>query len=90
MGRSRGVEDEGLYRDQHRPQRDPTGQVGDGAVHAEGRVDAEPDRQRGGGVGEASVAARRLVDAGTVEITQKGRVVDPSAAKGPIRIRRAR
>lgn len=38
----------------------------------------------------ARQAARRLVDAGTVQITQKGRVVDPSTAKGPIRIRRAR
>ncbi len=35
-------------------------------------------------------AARRLVAAGQVEITQHGRVVDPSTAKGPIRIRRAR
>lgn len=35
-------------------------------------------------------AARRLVAAGTVEITQKGRQVDPSTAKGPIRIRKAR
>lgn len=35
-------------------------------------------------------AARRLVAAGRVEITQGGRVVDPSTAKGPIRIRRAR
>lgn len=35
-------------------------------------------------------AARRLVDAGTVEITQAGHVVDPSTAKGPIRIRRVR
>lgn len=35
-------------------------------------------------------AARRLVAAGEVEITQGGRVVDPSTAKGPIRIRRAR
>lgn len=35
-------------------------------------------------------AARRLVDAGEVEITQQGRVVDPSTARGPIRIRRAR
>lgn len=35
-------------------------------------------------------AARRLVDAGHVEITQAGHVVDPSTAKGPIRIRRAR
>jgi hypothetical protein len=33
-------------------------------------------------------AARRLVDAGEVEITQAGHVVDPSTAKGPIRIRR--
>jgi hypothetical protein len=33
-------------------------------------------------------AARRLVEAGTVEITQQGRVVDPSTAKGPIRLRR--
>lgn len=35
-------------------------------------------------------AARRLVAAGEVETTQGGRVVDPSTAKGPIRIRRAR
>ena len=35
-------------------------------------------------------AARRLVFEGAVEITQKGRVVDPSTAKGPIRIRKAR
>lgn len=34
-------------------------------------------------------AARRLVAAGEVEVTQGGRVVDPSTAKGPIRIRRA-
>jgi len=33
-------------------------------------------------------AARRLVAAGEVEITQGGSVVDPSTAKGPIRIRR--
>ena len=32
-------------------------------------------------------AARRLVDRGEVEITQGGSVVDPSTAKGPIRIR---
>lgn len=35
-------------------------------------------------------AARRMVAAGEVEITQGGSVVDPSTAKGPIRIRRAR
>jgi hypothetical protein len=34
-------------------------------------------------------AARRLVAEGEVEITQGGRVVDPSTAKGPIRIRRS-
>jgi hypothetical protein len=33
-------------------------------------------------------AARRLVVAGRVEITQGGKVVDPSTAKGPIRLRR--
>lgn len=33
-------------------------------------------------------AARRLVNAGDVVITQGGRIVDPSTAKGPIRIRR--
>ncbi|WP_341924285.1 DUF2256 and DUF3253 domain-containing protein [Nocardioides psychrotolerans] len=35
-------------------------------------------------------AARRLVEAGEVEITQGGKVVDPSTAKGPIRVRRVR
>lgn len=35
-------------------------------------------------------AARRLVASGEVEITQRGSVVDPSTAKGPIRIRRRR
>ena len=33
-------------------------------------------------------AARRLVAQGEVDILQAGRVVDPSTAKGPIRIRR--
>lgn len=36
----------------------------------------------------ARQAARRLVAAGEAEITQGGRVVDPSTAKGPIRVRR--
>jgi hypothetical protein len=35
-------------------------------------------------------AARRLVATGRVQVTQKGSVVDPSTAKGPIRIRWAR
>lgn len=33
-------------------------------------------------------AARRLTEAGEVEITQRGEVVDQATAKGPIRIRR--
>jgi len=37
---------------------------------------------------EVRSAARRLVVEGQVVITQGGRVVDPSTAKGPIRIRR--
>jgi predicted dinucleotide-binding enzyme len=35
----------------------------------------------------ARAAARRLVAAGEVEMTQRGRVVDPSTATGPVRIR---
>ncbi|MFH7594544.1 DUF3253 domain-containing protein [Streptomyces racemochromogenes] len=35
-------------------------------------------------------AARRLVTAGAVEITQGGRPVEPERARGPVRIRRAR
>lgn len=38
----------------------------------------------------ARAAARRLVASGEVEITQGGRVVDPSSCKGPIRVRRTR
>lgn len=36
----------------------------------------------------ARMAARRLVDRGAAVITQKGREVDPSTARGPIRIAR--
>ena len=51
------------------------------AIGAEGWRDLmEPARQ----------AARRLVARDEVEITQGGHVVDPSHAKGPIRIRRVR
>lgn len=50
-------------------------------VDAEGwRALMEPARQ----------AARRLVARGEVEILRRGRRVDPSTAKGPIRIRPAR
>lgn len=38
----------------------------------------------------ARSAARRLVAAGAAEITQGGRVVDPSTARGPIRVRPVR
>lgn len=38
----------------------------------------------------ARAAARRLVASGDVEIMQGGAVVDPSTAKGPIRVRRVR
>lgn len=44
------------------------------------RVLMEPARQ----------AARRLVAEGAAEITQKGHVVDPSRARGPIRVRPVR
>jgi hypothetical protein len=36
----------------------------------------------------ARAAARRLVDRGAIEITQGGRIVDPSTARGAIRLRR--
>ena len=49
------------------------------------RVDAEDWRDL---MEPARRAARRLVDAGSVEMTQGGRVVDPSTAKGPVRLRR--
>lgn len=35
----------------------------------------------------ARMAARRLAHKGAIEITQKGAVVDPDSAKGPIRLR---
>lgn len=36
---------------------------------------------------EVRQAARRLVQEGRIEILQKGRVVDPSTARGPLRLR---
>ncbi|HET7350563.1 MAG TPA: DUF3253 domain-containing protein [Marmoricola sp.] len=38
----------------------------------------------------ARAAALRLVEAGEVEMTQGGEVVDPATARGPVRLRRAR
>ena len=37
---------------------------------------------------EVRAAARRLEAAGAVDIMQRGEVVDPAAARGPLRIRR--
>ena len=59
------------------------------AARAVGSDDADPEAWREL-MEPARRAARRLVDVGEVEITQGGRVVDPSTAKGPIRIRRVR
>ena len=56
------------------------------AARAVGGADEEAWREL---MEPARRAARRLVVAGEVEITQGGQVVDPSTAKGPIRIRRA-
>ena len=50
---------------------------------AEGRGDGWRDLME-----PARAAARRLVVAGAVDVTQGGRVVDPSTARGPIRVRR--
>jgi hypothetical protein len=38
----------------------------------------------------ARAAARRLVARGEVEVLQRGRVVDPSTARGPLRVRKVR
>ncbi len=64
------------------------------AARAVGQDDGADGAERGGGdswrelMEPARRAARRLVAADLVVITQGGRVVDPSTAKGPIRIRR--
>ncbi len=49
------------------------------AVAAEGWRDLMP---------AARAAAGRLADAGAVEVTQGGEVVDVATARGPVRIRR--
>lgn len=55
-----------------------------GAARDQGEEDAWRDLME-----PARRAARRLVASGEVELTQRGRVVDPSAFRGPVRIRRA-
>lgn len=64
------------------------------AVSAEEPAHAGPASRSGGEAWRtlmepARRAARRLVEAGEVEITQGGHIVDPSTARGAIRIRRA-
>ena len=51
------------------------------AVDAEGWRDLMP---------AARAAAGRLADAGAVEVTQGGEVIDVATARGPVRIRRRR
>lgn len=53
-------------------------------VGADANADADALRE------PARRAARRLVEAGDVEIVQHGRVVDPSTARGLFAIRRSR
>jgi hypothetical protein len=38
----------------------------------------------------AGAAAQRVVVVGEVEMTQRGEVVDPATARGPVRLRRTR
>jgi len=46
------------------------------------------DDQWRGHMEQTRRAARRLVANGQIEILQKGKVIDPSTAKGPIRLRK--
>ncbi len=52
------------------------------------RLVADPDADWRPLMERTRCAARRLVARGVLEITQQGRVVDPSTARGPIRLRR--
>ena len=48
-------------------------------VDPDGWRDLMPDARR---------VAGRLVDDGAIEMTQRGEVVDPATARGPVRLRR--
>ena len=37
--------------------------------------------------GPGKTAAQRLVDPGEIVVTQRGKIVDPSQVKGPIRLK---
>ena len=58
--------------------------VGDRAQRG---ADKQPPRSWESLMEPARAAARRLVAAGKIVITQQGHIVDPSTAKGPIRLR---
>jgi hypothetical protein len=47
----------------------------------------EAERQNKALMEEVRISARRLVSLGAIVITQKGKIVDPSKAKGPIRLK---
>lgn len=57
------------------------------AVHASRKSEGPDDGWRAL-MDLARRAARRLVGEGRVGVTQRGEVVDPESARGPIRIRR--
>jgi hypothetical protein len=61
------------------------------AVHAELHPEAGQDAAEGWRelMEPARRAAARLVEAGAVVVTQRGEVVDPATARGPIRLGRA-
>lgn len=58
-----------------------------GTSHGTSKDDEKDDEAWRELMEPARRAARRLVAAGKVQITQRGAVVDPSTARGPIRIR---
>ena len=70
-------------------ERDPAGTGGTSACPSEVARRLWPDDWRPH-MEDVRRAAQRLVARGKVEMTQGGRVVDPSTAKGPVRLRRAR
>lgn len=45
------------------------------------------DKQNGAKMERVRKAAQRLVATGAIEITQRGKVIDPHAIHGPIRLR---
>jgi hypothetical protein len=50
----------------------------------------DTDKQRPELMERVRVSARRLAAEGRIEFTQKGRIVEPHAVRGPIRLRKKR